>query len=296
MKVLLVSALLLAPVLTFAQGVTIGANQPPSASAVLDITASGKGLLIPRMDSAARIGIATPATGLLVFQTGPRQGFYYYSGGAWLFLADKARSGDNLGNHMATQNLNLGTNALVGNGGTAGLTLSSAGDATVAGNVQVPAANAYRYATPKAYAFSCGTNDFQPTDASAANAKYLTTGPPPEGVYIGATNGSLRAPLHLPQGALVNSLVLYYEDYNNGGSFGVGLALVAVNLQYGNSQILANFSSTNRPGISQATIPVLGATIDNTTYTYYLRATFGSSSSAVNIGGVKVNYIVTQTE
>jgi len=35
--------------------------------------------------------------------------------------------GDNLGNHTATQNLNLGTNQLVGNGGSAGLTISSTG-------------------------------------------------------------------------------------------------------------------------------------------------------------------------
>ncbi|GAA4355356.1 hypothetical protein GCM10023185_18110 [Hymenobacter saemangeumensis] len=36
--------------------------------------------------------------------------------------------GDNLGNHTATQNLNLGTNQLVGNGGTSGLAVSSTGN------------------------------------------------------------------------------------------------------------------------------------------------------------------------
>ena len=38
-----------------------------------------------------------------------------------------ASLGDNLGNHTATQALNLGTNALVGNGGSTGLTVSSGG-------------------------------------------------------------------------------------------------------------------------------------------------------------------------
>jgi hypothetical protein len=109
-----------------AQSVGIGTTTP-AASAALDITATSKGLLVPRLDSAARIGIASPATGLLVFQTSPRQGFYYYSGSTWLFVPDQARGGDNLGNHTATQNLNLATYQLVGNGGAQGLSISSAG-------------------------------------------------------------------------------------------------------------------------------------------------------------------------
>jgi hypothetical protein len=109
-----------------AQNVGIGTTTP-AASAALDITATGKGLLVPRLDSAARVGIASPATGLLVFQAGPRQGFYYYSGSAWLFVPDQARSGDNLGNHVATQNLNLATYQLVGNDGAQGISISSAG-------------------------------------------------------------------------------------------------------------------------------------------------------------------------
>ena len=37
-------------------------------------------------------------------------------------------SGDNLGNHTATQNINLGTNKLVGNGGTEGITIDALGN------------------------------------------------------------------------------------------------------------------------------------------------------------------------
>ena len=32
-------------------------------------------------------------------------------------------------------------------------------------------------------------------------------------MYASGTNGDLRAPLHLPQCAVVTSLVLYYKDY-----------------------------------------------------------------------------------
>ena len=138
-----------------------------------------------------------------------------------------------------------------------------------------------------------GPNDFQPADVSAANAKYVTTQSGSESVY-GTTTGTLLVLLHLPQGAEVTSLELIYQDYNNGGSFGVGLALVA-NYIPGPSQTLASFKSTNRPGYTQTTIPV-GRIIDNTSTVYSLRATFGSSNPAVSIYGVKVNYTVRQAE
>src|SRR6476661_713465 len=88
----------------------------PHAKAALDISATGKGLLIPRMDSATRAQIASPPDGLMVFQTDFRKGFWYAIGGSWVFIPDKARSGDNLGNHTATQSLSLGSNALTGTG------------------------------------------------------------------------------------------------------------------------------------------------------------------------------------
>jgi hypothetical protein len=109
-------------------GVRIGTAGTADAAAALDVAATGKGLLIPRMDSAARMGIAAPPTGLMVFQTSPREGFYYYGGGAWLFLPDKGRTGDNLGNHTATQNLSLADKLLVGNGGSTGLAISNGGN------------------------------------------------------------------------------------------------------------------------------------------------------------------------
>ncbi|HWR33222.1 MAG TPA: hypothetical protein VN451_06845 [Chitinophagaceae bacterium] len=51
-----------------AQSVGIGTTTP-SASALLDVTSTSKGLLIPRMTGAQRTAIATPAIGLMVIQT-----------------------------------------------------------------------------------------------------------------------------------------------------------------------------------------------------------------------------------
>ncbi len=59
----------------------------PDASAMLDINATDRGLLIPRLTALQRIAISTPATGLLVYQTEVPTGFWYYTGTAWLRLA-----------------------------------------------------------------------------------------------------------------------------------------------------------------------------------------------------------------
>jgi len=66
----------------------------PDASAALDITNTGKGMLIPRLTSAQRTGISSPATGLLVYQTDGTPGFYYNSGTSgspvWTFIQNSS--------------------------------------------------------------------------------------------------------------------------------------------------------------------------------------------------------------
>jgi trimeric autotransporter adhesin len=90
-----------------AQGnVGIGTTAP-DASALLDLTSTSRGLLIPRMTEAQRIAVASPATGLLVYETntstassgiysGTAPTFWYYNGtfwqpflgGGWLLLGN----------------------------------------------------------------------------------------------------------------------------------------------------------------------------------------------------------------
>ena len=55
----------------------------PNASAALDITSTTQGILVPRMTQAQRNAIATPATGLMIYQTDNTPGFYYYNGTTW---------------------------------------------------------------------------------------------------------------------------------------------------------------------------------------------------------------------
>ncbi|MEL6273706.1 MAG: tail fiber domain-containing protein, partial [Bacteroidota bacterium] len=62
-------------------------NSAPAASAMLDISASDKGLLIPRMSSAQRMAISTPANGLMVYDQSTRT-YWYYDNERWNEIRD----------------------------------------------------------------------------------------------------------------------------------------------------------------------------------------------------------------
>ncbi len=62
-------------------------------SAMLDIKSSTKGLLIPRLTKTEKNNVAAPATGLLIYQTGPDSvGFYFYQSNQWNWLLDHKKS------------------------------------------------------------------------------------------------------------------------------------------------------------------------------------------------------------
>ncbi|MBS1754375.1 MAG: tail fiber domain-containing protein [Ferruginibacter sp.] len=73
------------------QNVGIGTTTP-DASAQLDISSTTSGLLAPRMTKAQRDAIATPATGLLIYQTNNTAGFYYYDGSTWKMITSGGKA------------------------------------------------------------------------------------------------------------------------------------------------------------------------------------------------------------
>ena len=90
---------LLAVSFTFAQN-NVGINDDgsePDPSAMLHVQSNSKGLLIPRMTTAQRNGIANPAAGLLVFDTNLNT-FFFFSNGAWRSMSNGqwAENGDNI--------------------------------------------------------------------------------------------------------------------------------------------------------------------------------------------------------
>lgn len=84
------------------------------ASTVLDIKSTSKGVLIPRVTLTERGQIASPATGLLVFQTDNTPGFYYYNGSQW------AQVGSGTSSDGSETKISSGTNLTVSGSGTTG--------------------------------------------------------------------------------------------------------------------------------------------------------------------------------
>lgn len=92
-----------------ASGQSVAINTDGSvadATAMLDVKSSAKGMLIPRMTTAQRTGIATPATGLLVFDT-DTNAFWYYNGTAWMKLDVAGNNWSITGNSGTTAGTNF---------------------------------------------------------------------------------------------------------------------------------------------------------------------------------------------
>ena len=84
----------------------------PDASAMLDISSTSSGLLIPRMTTTERDNISAPATGLTVFVTDDNS-FYYFDGTNWINLStqpdeDWKVDGSNMYS-IPTGNVGIGT-------------------------------------------------------------------------------------------------------------------------------------------------------------------------------------------
>ena len=86
----------------------------PNGSAMLDIKSTSKGLLTPRMTTAQRTAIVSPATGLVVYDTDANK-FFYYAVGSWIEMGTGSATnywtlnGNNINNNNAG-NVGIGTN------------------------------------------------------------------------------------------------------------------------------------------------------------------------------------------
>jgi len=203
-------------------------------------------------------------------------------------------AGDNLGNHTATQALNLGTNALVGNGGNTGLTITNAGSA------RLPATSAYTYAAPKAYSATYGISDMQLEEEDGVTVRQRTTLNGGEYTYAtrnGAANGAaLRIPLHLPNGATITGITFYGVDNDPNSDlicFFISV-LPSDNGGISSPSYSDSANSSGTPGYSVLTITPGGSRVIDNNRAYYVL--INTSANGCTIGAVRVNYTVTQAE
>ncbi len=91
-KLFLAFSMVLFGVFAFnAQNITITDDETHVAdpSAMLDVYSVNKGMLVPRMTEGQRLMIATPAPGLLVFDT-DHSSFFFFNGTDWINLSAAA--------------------------------------------------------------------------------------------------------------------------------------------------------------------------------------------------------------
>ena len=87
--------LLLFSIISFTSLAQIGiGTTSPDGSALLDITSTTQGLLVPRMTTAQRLAIKTPAQGLMVYDTGLDE-FFFHTGTAWVLSLSQKKERDN---------------------------------------------------------------------------------------------------------------------------------------------------------------------------------------------------------
>lgn len=81
-----------------------GTGAAPAASAMLDVSSTNSGLLIPRMTSAQRTAIATPATGLYVYDTTTNT-FWWFNGTVWVEQLGSQTGWMTTGNTLTTNGI-----------------------------------------------------------------------------------------------------------------------------------------------------------------------------------------------
>jgi microcystin-dependent protein len=110
--------------------VTIGGVQ--DASSALTVSSNSKGVLISRMTTAQRNVIVTPATGLMIYNT-TTNSFNYYNGTSW----DEIGGNDNLGNHQASQNIQLNGHYISNDGDDEGMNINDSGNVGITNTLLV---------------------------------------------------------------------------------------------------------------------------------------------------------------
>lgn len=159
----------------------------PDASAALDVTSTTQGMLTPRMTAAQRIVIATPATGLLVYQTDATAGFYFYNGTAWVFLTGDKSQLENITEDGKTGYRVLGRNAAnVGNTGTdaVDISFSDATSTTRGATGNNATATSKNTTASDLYAFAARRNSVASSNNAIAMG-YFSTATGSSTVFIG---------------------------------------------------------------------------------------------------------------
>ena len=269
-KLTIIAAVLLFSTTAHAAGTAINeTGEMPDVSAILDAHSLTKGFLPPRMTAAQRGAIASPATGLQVYQTDATAGLYVYNGTAWNLIGNATGT-------VSTANGGTGSTdgSITGSGGltfTAGgtnqnvtLTPTGTGYTLLGGNVGIGTT------TPvsKLHIAGADMNNvlmFENTSANPGRNYILFKTQGTEQGYIGLGGGATN---HMSVAAYGASNNLFLETNGTvkmtvlpSGNVGIGTTTPSNKLQIGpttysvNSLAMGNGMQNFAIDISARTIP-----------------------------------------
>ncbi|MEM8888607.1 MAG: tail fiber domain-containing protein [Bacteroidota bacterium] len=241
----------------FAQSVGINSDgSPPDASAILDVKSSTKGVLVPRLTAVERQAIRNPTRGLMVYDTDSLN-FMYHNGRSWLAIKD------DLGDHQATENIQLGSHYLSGDGDNEGIFVGGNGQVGIGtqnpNHVLDLGANTGRklalYQDPTGdnfYGLGANYNNVQ-IFAGSTNANDAAD------MVVNSVNGyvgiGVRQPLHMLQlGGVLGRKLALFQNVRGTDFYGFGMDNGALQIHAGSeASEAANVVITNSDNVGIGT-------------------------------------------
>jgi nitrogen fixation protein len=279
----------------YSLGLAIGKTSAPVTTAILELTSVSRGLLLPRMTTAQKNAISTPATSLLLYDTDLAT-FQYYSGSAWASLGGGGGiSGSGIAGQVTYWS---GTSAVTGSSnlfwdntnGRLGI-----GTSSPTAGIQINGANDLLYlngagarTTLKLGALTSGYTEvvgngtnFYFTTTTTTNISFITNNVDRFRLF-----GSTGNVLIQNGGTFTDSN--YRLDINGTGATAGALRVTGGNVQFGSSTGL-NWDNTNsRLGIGTSSPTAKLSVIDNINGSntfYFLNNSTGTSARSLFLIG-----------
>ncbi|MES2837315.1 MAG: hypothetical protein V4667_07320 [Bacteroidota bacterium] len=163
----------------------------------------------------------------------------------------------------------------------------------VVGNIEIPAANDYKYATAKNLLYSIPASEFMPTNTFYTKVSEATH------YEVYCSNGTypnlveFSAPIHVPDGAQLNTILVSVYDLD--ATYVVSGDLIVYDA---NTDAIANYPMGNSgatPGNTSISVNA-GVAVDNLNKNYFLRIYLRQATANLRIRGARVSYSVTKAD
>lgn len=295
--------------------VGIGTSSP-NVSAMLDISSTTKGLLIPRMTTAQRTAISLPAAGLMVYQTDGDPGVYYNSGTP------------GLPNWVAVLNttsitylwIASGNDIYNSNTGNVGIGISTpVQKLDIVGNINIPLDSSYRINNVKVLSIKGTQNAFVGENAGQSNTGSQNSGFGQASLYTNTSgsqnSGFGRSSLAFNSTGNENSAFGMQALQNNTtasdncafgfnalrtnttGTFNVAAGAYSLSINNGNNNTAigysaqsANTTGTSNTAVGSQSLLVNNSGFDNTAVGFQsLYLTSGNYNIGIGSGALKSN-------